>query len=104
MASAVKIKTHMLHQLQPVFIFLSSCQCCKVAINTQVAVDKGVNPVAQSMYVYLPSYHSPLSGVVEPLQQLDGGALSTATAPHQGQSLSLPHLQIQPLQDLHIRA
>lgn len=56
------------------------------------------------MSVYLSSHHSPLSGVVEPLQQLDGGALSTAAAPHQRQSLSHFHIQIQPLEDGHIRA
>lgn len=47
----------------------------------------------------LSTHHSPLSGVIEPLQQLDDGALSTAAAADQGQSLSLPHLQVQPLED-----
>lgn len=50
----------------------------------------------------LSSHHSPLQGVIEPLQQLNGGALSTAAASHQGQSLSLLHLQVQPLQDGHV--
>ena len=53
--------------------------------------------------VCLSSHHSPLPGVVEPLQQLDGGALPTAAATHQSQSLSLFHLQIQPLEDGNIR-
>lgn len=58
----------------------------------------------RQMYVYLSSHHSPFSGVIESLQELDGSALSTATAPHQSQSLSLLHLQIQPLEDGNIGA
>lgn len=50
------------------------------------------------------SHHCPIDGVVEPLQQLDGGALPTAAAPHQGQSLALLHTQIEPLQDGHVGA
>lgn len=49
------------------------------------------------MFVF--SHHSPLLGVIEPLQQLNGGALSTAATADQGKSLSLLHLQAQPLQD-----
>ena len=60
--------------------------------------------ITQTMVVYLSSHHSPFSGVIEALQQLYGGALSTAAAAHQSQSLPLLHLQIQPLQDRHIRA
>lgn len=52
----------------------------------------------------LSSHHSPFEGVVEPLQELDGGALSAAAATHQGQSFSLAHLQIQPLEDGYVRA
>lgn len=58
--------------------------------------------VAGRRCVFSP-HHSALSGVVEPLQQLDGGALSTAAAPHQGQSFSLLHAQIQASQDWDVR-
>lgn len=54
--------------------------------------------------MHLSSHHSPFSGVIEPLQELDGGALPTAAAPHQSQRLPLLHLQIQPLEDGNVRA
>lgn len=41
--------------------------------------------------------------VVEPLQQLDAGALPTAAAAHEGQRLALLHRHIQPIQDLDVR-
>lgn len=48
------------------------------------------------------SYHSPLFGVIKSLNQLYDCALPTATAAHQGQWLTLLHLQIQPSEDGHI--
>ena len=44
--------------------------------------------------------HHALCGVVEPLQQLDSGALPTATVADQGHRLSALHLQVEALQDL----
>ena len=44
--------------------------------------------------------HQPSIRIVEPLQQLDGGALATPTGTHQGHRLPLADLQVQSLQDL----
>ena len=49
------------------------------------------------------AYHLSLSRVIEALQQLDWGALSTATLANQGQRLACLHRHIQTLQDPHIR-
>ncbi|KAK7834869.1 hypothetical protein U0070_022840 [Myodes glareolus] len=51
----------------------------------------------------LPTYRT-LCGVVEPLQQLDSGALPTATVADQGHRLSALHLQVEALQDLQEKA
>ena len=48
--------------------------------------------------------HHALCGVVEPLQQLDSGALPTATVADQGHGLSTLHLQVEALQDLQEKA
>lgn len=63
-----------------------------------------MKPVTPTLDVCSSSYHTSFSGVVEPLQELDGCAFSTAAAPHQGQSLSLAHLQVQPSEDGYMRA
>lgn len=43
------------------------------------------------------TYHQALAWVIKALQQLDGGALSTATAAHEGQRLPPLHLEVHPL-------
>lgn len=46
------------------------------------------------------SSHHALRGVIQPLHQLDGGALPTAAVPNQGHRLPTPYLQVEALQDL----
>ena len=41
--------------------------------------------------------------VIEPLQQLDGGAFPTATAAHKGYGLPTVHLETQAIQDLRTK-
>ena len=47
-------------------------------------------------------HHSALVGVIEALQQLDAGALATATAAHEGQRLAGLHRHVEPIQHLHV--
>ena len=45
-----------------------------------------------------------LLGVVEPLQQLDGGALATAAAAHQSDGLARLHVQRHVVQHLQVNS
>lgn len=47
------------------------------------------------------TYHVSWSWVIKSLQKLNGGAFSTATAPHQSQSLAFINLYIESLQNLN---
>lgn len=47
------------------------------------------------------SSHHALRRVIQPLHQLDGGALPTAAVPDQGHRLPTPYLQVEALQDLN---
>ena len=46
------------------------------------------------------SSHHALRGVIQPLHQLDGGALPAAAVPNQGHRLPALYLQVEALQDL----
>lgn len=85
--------------------FISALESTGQLIITQLSVgdEASVWGSAQSVGAQLLSHHFPIQRVIEPLQQLDGGALPTAAASHQGQSFSLLYTQIQPLQDGYIR-
>ena len=50
------------------------------------------------------THHNSRLSVVEPLNELHGGTLATATGTHQGYCLTLIHRDVQLLKDLGIRA